>query len=103
MKVQIADREGRQRSIVWEQGQSLMELLRDGDMVLALCGGHCICGTCHVYVDAETFARLPPRSDEEMAQLEQMKGFRPESSRLSCQIPFSQARDGVSVVVAPNE
>jgi 2Fe-2S ferredoxin len=103
MKVQISDREGRHHSVVWEQGQSLMEVLRDCDMVLALCGGNCICGTCHVYVDAETFARLPARNDEELAQLEQMKGFRPEASRLSCQIPFLHAREGMSVVLAPNE
>jgi ferredoxin, 2Fe-2S len=103
MNVQIADREGRSHSIVWEPGQSLMETLRDNDMVLALCGGHCICGTCHVYVEADAFAALPPRGDEEIAQLEQMRGFRPEASRLSCQIPFSQARPGMRIVLAPNE
>ncbi len=103
MNVQIADREGRSHSIVWEPGRSLMEILRDSDMVLALCGGHCICGTCHVYVDAEAFARLPSRMDEEIAQLERMKGYRPEASRLGCQILSWHARDAMSVVLAPHE
>ncbi len=103
MNIKVADREGRSSSIAWEPGQSLMETLRDNDMALALCGGHCICGTCHVYVDADTFARLPSRKDDEKAQLEQMTGFRPEASRLACQIPFSQAREGMSIVLAPYE
>jgi hypothetical protein len=54
-------------------------------------------------VEADVFAALPPRGDEELAQLEQMKGFRPEASRLSCQIPFSLARDGMRITLAPNE
>jgi 2Fe-2S ferredoxin len=103
MNVKVADREGRLTAIVWEPGQSLMEIVRDNDMALALCGGNCICGTCHVYVDADTFARLPSRGDEEKAQLEQMKGFQPAASRLACQIPFSQAREGMSIVLAPYE
>ena len=103
MNIQVTDRRGKLHSIVWESGQSLMEILRDSDLVLASCGGHCLCGTCHVYVDAETIARLPARTADEITQLEQMSGFRSESSRLGCQIPFAQAREGMSVVLAPEE
>jgi len=103
MKVQVVDREGQFHSIDWEPGRALMEILRDNDMVLASCGGHCICGTCHVYVAADAFAKLPPRMPEELAQLEQMRGFRPESSRLACQVSYLPTRDDLSVVLAAYE
>lgn len=103
MNIQITDRSGKLHSLVWEPGQSLMAVLRDADLVLASCGGHCLCGTCHVYIDTVTLARLPSRTEEEVSQLEQMRAFRPEASRLSCQIPFSQARDGMSIVLAADE
>lgn len=30
------------------------------------------CGTCHVYVDPEWMERVPPATDEEMDQLDQI-------------------------------
>lgn len=103
MNIQITDRSGKLHSLAWETGPSLMDIMRDADLVLASCGGHCLCGTCHVYVDAATLARLPPRTDDEIVQLEQMRGFRPEASRLSCRIPFAQARDDMNIVLGPDE
>jgi len=82
-------------------GQSLMEAIRDGgvDELLALCGGCCSCATCHVIVDEADYARVgPPGTDEE--DLLDGSDHRTATSRLSCQIPFTAALDGLRVTIA---
>jgi 2Fe-2S ferredoxin len=103
MKIQVIDREGKPHSVDWEPGQSLMELLRDNDSVLASCGGQCLCSTCHVYFEALPFSTLPPPSSDELERLHESSNFREKASRLSCQIPFSEVLSGATIVLAPFE
>ena len=85
-------------------GLSVMEIARDGgvDEILALCGGNCSCATCHVYVDEE-FAPLLPSISSDEDDLLDSAAHRTAQSRLSCQIPFAAALDGLRVTVAPEE
>jgi ferredoxin, 2Fe-2S len=66
--------------------------------IIALCGGACACGTCHVYVDAEWLAKLQPREDMEEGMLECAWEAR-DNSRLSCQIHVTADLDGLVVTV----
>ena len=72
------------------------------DELLALCGGVMACATCHVYVDERFHSLLPPISDDEDDLLDSLEARQP-SSRLSCQLPFDQSIDGISVQIAPEE
>ena len=101
-KLVVVTRKGEQREIEATTGLSVMEVLRDGgvDEVLALCGGCCSCATCHVYVDSDV--ELPPMSQDEDDLLDS-SDHRNERSRLSCQLPFTAAMDGVRVTVAPED
>ena len=103
-KLIVTTREGDEREIAGDVGLSVMEVLRDGgiDEVLALCGGCCSCATCHVHVDPEFAAKLPPMSEDENDLLESSMD-RDERSRLSCQIPFTDALDGLRVTVAAED
>jgi 2Fe-2S ferredoxin len=66
--------------------------------ILALCGGACACGTCHVYVDAAWLEKLAPREEMEEGMLE--CAWEPgENSRLSCQIHVTADLDGLVVTV----
>jgi len=66
--------------------------------ILALCGGACACGTCHVYVDSAWLKKLAPREDMEEGMLE--CAWEPgENSRLSCQIHVTADLDGLVVTV----
>ena len=66
--------------------------------ILALCGGACACGTCHVYVDEAWLAKLAPREEMEEGMLE--CAWEPgENSRLSCQIHVTAELDGLVVTV----
>jgi 2Fe-2S ferredoxin len=77
-------------------GRSLMEALRDARIpdILAICGGCCICGTCHVHIDPAYLPRLPPMKPEEDEILEAAADRR-ENSRLSCQIPVDDSLEGL--------
>lgn len=95
-------RKGEEREIEATTGMSVMEVLRDGgvDEVLALCGGCCSCATCHVYVDSDV--ELPSMSQDEDDLLDS-SDHRNARSRLSCQLPFTAAMDGIRVTVAPED
>ncbi|MFM9829502.1 MAG: 2Fe-2S iron-sulfur cluster-binding protein [Sphingomonas sp.] len=100
----VVTRNGEERTINGEAGLSVMEVLRDGgvDEILALCGGNCSCATCHVHVDPEFAAKLPKMSEDENDLLESTSD-RTEYSRLSCQIAFTEALDGLKVTVAEED
>src|ERR1700710_2191834 len=60
------------------------------------CGGACACATCHVFVDAQWQAKLPPQDDMEVTMLDFAPDVSPES-RLSCQIKVTPELDGLVV------
>lgn len=78
-----------------EDGDSVMQLARTAGLpVLGECNGSLACATCHVIVDADWAARLPPPSDDEEAMLDTVFDLHP-TSRLSCQIRLSPKLDGI--------
>lgn len=103
-RVYVTTREGEQRVVEASSGRSLMENLREGgiDEILALCGGNCSCATCHVHVAEEWLDRLPSMSADEDDLLDSSDDRRSDS-RLSCQIPVTDALDGLSVTVAAED
>jgi 2Fe-2S ferredoxin len=75
-------------------------VLQRRDEILALCGGCCSCATCHVYVNPAPSSTLLPIGDDEGGLLDSLDHRQP-NSRLSCQIPFNDALDGLKVRIAP--
>jgi 2Fe-2S ferredoxin len=100
----VVTREGEERAVEGETGLSVMEVIRDNgfDELLALCGGCCSCATCHVHVDPEFAAKLPPMSEDENDLLDSSSD-RSETSRLSCQIQFGPDLDGLRVTIAAED
>lgn len=103
-KLTVVTREGRETTVEGEAGLSVMEVIRDHgfDELLALCGGCCSCATCHVHVDEEFVGKLPAMSEDENDLLDS-SDHRIATSRLSCQIPFGPALDGLRVTIAPED
>ena len=100
----IVDRAGNERLVEGKVGWSVMENIRDSglDELLALCGGCCSCATCHVHVDPEWIGAVGGvRPDED--DLLDTSDHRNENSRLSCQILFTEALDGLKVRIAPED
>ena len=89
---------GKRHVVDAASGLSLMQAALDHNVpgIDGDCGGEAACGTCHVVVD-------PQWSDEvgsSGAGEEEMLAMNPErqpTSRLSCQMPVSEAWDGLIV------
>lgn len=103
-KLIVVNRAGEEQAIEAQDGLSVMEIIRDNgfDELLALCGGCCSCATCHVYVDPAFDGELPVLSEDENDLLDS-SDHRNETSRLSCQLTFSEALDGLRVTIAPED
>lgn len=101
LKLRVIDHAGQEHLLDGLDGWRVMEIIRDwGVGIKAECGGACACGSCHVYVDPAWLDQLPPPSDEEIDQLDQI--YESETnSRLSCQILMRPELDGLTVRLAP--
>ena len=100
----IVTRDGSERTVEGRIGWTVMENIRDNgfDELLALCGGCCSCATCHVHLDEQWFARVGPRKPDEDDLLD-TSDHKIATSRLSCQIEYSEALDGLRVRIAPED
>jgi 2Fe-2S ferredoxin len=98
----VVAEDGAERTLTAAPGRSLMQILRDGgfEAVLAICGGSCSCGTCHVHVEAQRRHALPSMSPQEHELLD-MLDHRTADSRLACQIAWTEALDGLRISIAP--
>lgn len=100
-KLIVVNRAGVESTVEAGSGLTVMEAIRDNgfDELLALCGGCCSCATCHVHVDPAFASLLPAMSADENDLLDSSDS-RDETSRLSCQLPLTDALDGLRVTIA---
>ena len=104
VKLVVTDRTGRVVEVQGHAGISVMENIRElDDSVDAICGGLCSCATCHVHIDPGWVQKLLPRSEEEAELVGDSAYYDHERSRLSCQIRLTEALDGLTLTVAPEE
>lgn len=99
-KITFIDPVGATHEVEAKLGQSVMEAAT-GNLIRGIvgeCGGSCSCATCHVYVDEAWYGRLAPPDEMEAGMLEGAVEPGP-LSRLSCQIPVTEALDGLLVRV----
>ena len=91
--------DGERRTLEARVGVSVMQVAVDEriDGIVAECGGNAMCATCHVYVDPEWEARVPPITSDEDDMLDSTSSERRPSSRLSCQMMMTPALDGLVV------
>ena len=103
-KLTVVNRAGEETTVDAASGLTVMEAIRDNgfDELLALCGGCCSCATCHVHVDPAFADKLPAMSEDENDVLDS-SDHRNETSRLSCQLPLTDALDGLRVTIAEED
>jgi 2Fe-2S ferredoxin len=103
-QLNVVTRDGTETAVTGASGLSVMEVIRENgfDELLALCGGCCSCATCHVHVDEDWLETLPPMGADEDDLLDSSAHRRP-NSRLSCQLRFGEALDGLRVTIAPED
>ena len=97
-KIKYIEFNGEEHIVDVQNGLTVMEgaIKNKVPGIDADCGGACACATCHVYVQKEWFAKLPPKEDTEEDMLDFAFDVR-ENSRLSCQLTVSDELDGLVV------
>jgi ferredoxin, 2Fe-2S len=103
-KVTFTDHGGKERTVVAESGESVMQAARRNNVpgIDADCGGKCACATCHVYVDEAWLPKVGGRGETE----DSMLAFAPNvhaNSRLGCQIRMNDALDGLRVTTPESQ
>ena len=99
--LRVVDRDGLEHEVDARTGLKVMENLRELDYgVAAICGGLCSCATCHIYIDESWAGRLPKPHSDEQELLRELNDFRDGTSRLSCQVDFTEALSGIKVTIA---
>lgn len=96
--ITFVEHDGTEHSVEINEGQSLMQTAVDNLVpgIDADCGGACACGTCHVVVEENWIDKTAAVSEEE-AQMLDMNPERSATSRLACQVQFSETLDGMVV------
>ena len=99
-QVTFIEHSGKRHSVTATEGLSLMRAAIDHSVpgIDADCGGLCACATCHVYVDADWQGRTGERTAMEKDMLN-FAAATQDNSRLACQIPITQALDGLVVTM----
>ena len=102
--ITVVNQSGETLSVDAPTGRTLMEVIRDNgfDELLALCGGCCSCATCHVHIDPAFMDKLAALSEDENDLLDS-SDHRNEFSRLSCQVPITEALEGLTVTIAQED
>lgn len=97
-KITYIEHTGKEHVVDVQPGKTVMEGAVTNNIpgIDADCGGACACATCHVYVDAEWFAKTGATTEIEGSMLD-FANDPQETSRLSCQITVSEELDGLTV------
>lgn len=101
VKITFVEHDGEEHPVTVSPGGSVMQAAVSNGVpgIDADCGGACSCATCHVYVAEDWIDKLEPINPTEDAMLS-LSADRQANSRLSCQIPVTEALDGL-VVTTP--
>jgi len=106
VSVNFVHSDGHKTVVKMAPGFSVMEFAREADLphIPATCGGSMACGTCHVHVNSVWYDKVKLEKDSlEEEILEYEKGYKPNCSRLSCQIQMNEELDGLTVNLRDDE
>ena len=99
--IKVIDHDGKEHQLDATVGFSIMEIIRDAGLdIEAICGGCCACDNCDCYIGEESIDKISTPDDDEESMLEESFDIK-KNSRLSCQIPFSEELDGITLTLAP--
>lgn len=91
--------DGTRRTVPAEPGDSVMltAVAHGVDGIVAECGGHMMCATCHVYVDETCLDALPAADEVERETLEGAASEIRRNSRLGCQVVLPEGLEELVV------
>lgn len=80
-------------------GLSILEIAHQNDIDLeGACEGSLACATCHVIIEEKYYSQLESPTEAEEDMLDLAFGLT-RTSRLGCQIIFTEELDGIRIIV----
>jgi len=112
IRLNVIDREGKKTAIDIEEGTTIKNAIEDKlspDPIrcalldnYGVCGGNCVCGTCHVHVSPSDFEKLKAAEEDEILTLKE-EAIKPTThSRLGCQVELKKEHNNITVTIAPD-
>ena len=104
IRLNVIDREGKTTALDIEEGTTIRDAIEEklSPDNYGVCGGNCVCGTCHVYVTPSDFEKLKAVEEDEISTLKE-EAIKPTAhSRLGCQIVLNKEHNNIAVTIAPD-
>ena len=104
IRLNVIDREGKKTVIDIEEGTTIRDAIEEKLSldIYGVCGGNCLCGTCHVHVNPSDFEKLQAVEEDEVSTLKD-EAIKPTAhSRLGCQIELKKEHNDITVTIAPD-
>jgi len=73
IRLNIIDREGKKTAIDIEEGTTIRDAIEEklSPDNYGVCGGNCVCGTCHAHVIPSDFEKLKTAEEDEISTLKE--------------------------------
>ena len=104
IQLNVIDREGKKTSIDIKEDTTIRDAIEEklSPDNYGVCGGNCVCGTCHVHVAPSDFEKLKAAEEDEISTLKE-EAIKPTThSRLGCQIELKKDYNNITVTIAPD-
>ena len=104
IRLNVIDREGKKTVIDIEESTTIRDAIEKklSPDNYGVCGGNCVCGTCHVHVTPGDFEKLKAVEEDEISTLKEAAIKSTTHSRLGCQIELKKEYNNITVTIAPD-
>ena len=104
IRLNVIDREGKTTALDIEESTTIRDAIEEklSPDNYGVCGGNCVCGTCHVLVNPSDFEKLKATEEDEISTLKEAAIKTTAHSRLGCQIELKKEHNNITVTIAPD-
>ena len=104
IRLNVIDREGKTTALDIEESTTIRDAIEEklSPDNYGVCGGNCVCGTCHVLVNPSDFEKLKAAEEDEISTLKEAAIKTTAHSRLGCQIELKKEHNNITVTIAPD-
>ena len=104
IRLNVIDREGKTTALDIKEGTTIRDAIEEklSPDNYGVCGGNCVCGTCHVHVTPGDFEKLKAAEEDEISTLKEAATEPTAHSRLGCQIGLKKEHNNITVTIAPD-
>ena len=104
IRLNVIDREGKTTDLDIKEGTTIRDAIEEklSPDNYGVCGGNCVCGTCHVHVIPSDFEKLKSVEEDETSTLKEAAIKPTTHSRLGCQIELKREHNNITITIAPD-